>query len=107
MHHHYRNCRPEQRRNFTEFAAIYIPDIVVSEGGPLLKRRMRCRMLECHHRKLLHTHKNRPVCCSFCNVPGRNSGLNNRSDVTPLHVMTFNRNDDGPASFVQKCDSGC
>ncbi|MCS2164522.1 cupin domain-containing protein [Scandinavium manionii] len=116
----------------TELAAIYIPDIVIPEGGmPLLERRMRCRILECHPGKIiaLHSHKNRPALLYVLQGSGEEHNnqfseariwkegdcfaefndtehwIKNRSDVIPLRVLTFDLIDDGPAP--QKCDSGC
>ncbi|MFI3014202.1 cupin domain-containing protein [Klebsiella aerogenes] len=118
----------------TELAAIYIPDIVVPEGGkPLLERRMRCRILECHPGKViaLHSHKNRPALLYVLQGSGEEHSnqfsdvriwkegdcfaefndtehwIKNRSDTTPLRVLTFDLIDDGPAPSPQECHSGC
>ncbi|MCT4711109.1 cupin domain-containing protein [Enterobacteriaceae bacterium H11S18] len=116
----------------TELAAINMADIVVPEGAkPLLERRMRCRLLECHPGKIvaLHSHKNRPALLYVLQGSGEEHSnqfneiriwkegdcfaefndtehwIKNRSDVIPLRVLTFDLIDDGPTPT--KCESGC
>lgn len=113
----------------TELAAICMADIVVPEGAkPLLERRMRCRLLECHPGKIiaLHSHKNRPALLYVLQGSGEEHSnkkpdvtiwkegdcfaeyndtehwIKNRSDVVPLRVLTFDLFDDGP-----DCKNGC
>lgn len=48
----------------TELMALYLEDVIVpSYGKPLMERRMRCRLLECHPGKVIetHSHENRPA----------------------------------------------
>ncbi|WP_455427082.1 cupin domain-containing protein [Dryocola sp. LX212] len=116
----------------TELASIFMADIIVPEGAkPLLERRMRCRVLECHPGKIipLHSHKNRPALLYVLQGSGEEHSnkhpgtaiwkegdcyaeyndtehwVKNRSDVIPLRVLTFDLLDDGPDSI--DCENGC
>lgn len=122
----------------TDMASIHIEDIELPEGvTPLLKRRMRCRVLECRPGGVIatHSHINRPAILYVLEGQGEEHSnqfegikiwkegdcfseynnvehwVKNRSDKTPLKVLTFDLFDDFQTkkhgSDQCKKDSGC
>ncbi|SNS98501.1 cupin domain-containing protein [Pseudomonas segetis] len=122
----------------TELASINMQDIVVpGYGAPLLERRMRCRLLECHPGGtiVLHSHENRPALLYVLEGSGEEHSnkskdtviwkagdcfaeyndtehwIKNLSVNAPLKVLTFDLYDDGAhgASHpdYKPCKNGC
>lgn len=118
----------------TELASINIPDVIVPAWGkPLLERRMRCRLLECHPGGTIaiHSHENRPAILYVLQGVGEEHTnksdtpvvwkegdcyaeyndvehwVKNLSDKAPLRVLTFDLLDDDNVKPGSKHCSGC
>jgi quercetin dioxygenase-like cupin family protein len=118
----------------TELASINIPDVKIPAWGkPLLERRMRCRLLECHPGGTitLHSHENRPAILYVLQGSGEEHSnksdvpvvwkegdcyaeyndvehwVKNLSDKAPLRILTFDLLDDSNSSSASIHHPGC